>query len=176
VEKKTLIKDGVRTIAIFEALKGTLVLVAGFGLLSLVHRDLQEMAEHLVRFSHLNPARHYPRIFIEAANHTDDNRLKTLAAVAFLYSTLRFVEAYGLWRTRVWAEWFAIISGSIYLPIELWEFIHKPNIVRAAVFIINAVIVVYLGYVRWTNHKEKVRSQALTTNVVTPISAGPEPE
>jgi len=147
--------SGVRTVAVFEGLKGVLVLVAGFGLLSLVHRDLEEVAEHLVRIIHLNPARHYPRIFIEAANHTDDNRLKLYAAVAFLYSSLRFVEAYGLWRSRAWAEYFAIISGSVYLPIEIAELVRKPTFLRAGVLIVNAIIVLYLIHVRWTNYKEK---------------------
>jgi uncharacterized membrane protein (DUF2068 family) len=120
-EKKSIPKlaRGVQVVAIFEALKGTLVLVAGFGLLSLVHRDLEAMAERLVEHSHLNPAHHYPRVFIEAASHTNDSRLRTLAALAFLYAVIRLTEAYGLWHMKVWAEWFAIISGSIYLPIEV---------------------------------------------------------
>jgi len=147
--------SGVRTVAVFEGLKGVLVLVAGFGLLSLVHRDLEEVAEHLVRIIHLNPARHYPRIFIEAANHTDDNRLKLYAAVAFLYSSLRFVEAYGLWRSRAWAEYFAIISGGAYLPLEIMELARKPTFLKAGVLIVNAIIVLYLIHVRWTNYKEK---------------------
>src|ERR1043165_8860815 len=76
------IAAGVRAIAFFEAVKGALVLVAGFGLLALVHRDLEDLAERLVRHSHLNPASHYPRIFIEAAARTDDARLRTLRAMA----------------------------------------------------------------------------------------------
>jgi hypothetical protein len=58
---------GLRTVAFFEALKGVLILVAGFGLLSLVHHDLQAAAECLVRLSHLTPAHHYPRVFKGAA-------------------------------------------------------------------------------------------------------------
>ncbi len=85
MEKKTVITSGIRTVAVFEALKGVLVLLAGFGLLSLVHRDLEEVAEHLVRISHLNPAYHYPRIFIEAATHTDNNRLKLYDGIIVLY-------------------------------------------------------------------------------------------
>jgi uncharacterized membrane protein (DUF2068 family) len=127
------IEAGVRAVAFFEALKGTLVLVAGFGLLSLVHRDLEDLAERLVQHSHLNPASHYPRVFIEAAARTSDARLRTLAAMAFAYSTVRFVEAYGLWKMRAWAEWFAIISGCV---------------IRAVVLVVNAAIVAYLLYVR----------------------------
>ncbi|HYV41511.1 MAG TPA: DUF2127 domain-containing protein [Thermoanaerobaculia bacterium] len=39
-----------------------------------------------MRHSHLNPAHHYPRIFIEAASHTNDSRLRSLAVLAFLYA------------------------------------------------------------------------------------------
>src|SRR5882762_7238896 len=112
--------QGVHLIAIFEALKGLIVLAAGFGLLHFIHRDLQATAEELVRHSHLNPAHHYPRIFIEAASRTSPARMRFLAGMAFLYSTIRFVEAWGLWNLKAWAEWFAILSGSIYVPIELF--------------------------------------------------------
>lgn len=139
---------GVRVIAFFEALKGTLVLIAGFGLLSLVHRDLENLAERLVSHSHLNPASHYPRIFIEAAARTSDSRLRTMAALAFAYSAVRFVEAYGLWRMRAWAEWFAIISGCIYLPVELYELIAHATLIKAGVLILNSAIVAYLLYIR----------------------------
>jgi uncharacterized membrane protein (DUF2068 family) len=144
------IAAGVRAIAFFEAVKGGLVLAAGFGLLALVHRDLEDLAERLVRHSHLNPASHYPRVFIEAAAHTSDSRLRTLAALAFVYSTVRFVEAYGLWKMRAWAEWFAIISGFVYLPVEVYELIEKPTLIRAGILILNALVVAYLLYVRFS--------------------------
>jgi len=138
------IARGVRLIAVFEALKGTLVLVAGFGLLSLVHRDLQAIAELLVRHSHLDPARHYPRVFMEAASHMGDSRLRSLAALAFLYAVVRLVEAYGLWHMRLWAEWFAIIAGSVYLPVEIYEIFKRVTWMRATVLLINVFIVAYL--------------------------------
>jgi hypothetical protein len=71
---------GIRLVALFEGAKGALILLAGFGLLALVHRDLQDVADELVRRFHLNPARHYLRIFIEAAGKTTDTRLWLLAA------------------------------------------------------------------------------------------------
>lgn len=127
------------------------MLLAGFGLLALIHQDLQALAESLVRHLHLNPARHYPRVFIAAAARTDDNRLCFLALLAFLYSLVRFIEAYGLWRLRAWAEWFAIISGGIYLPLEVYELWRRATWVRGVVLLVNAFIVLYLIYVRWVN-------------------------
>ena len=69
---KKPLTDGLRAIAVFEAAKGALVLLAGFGVLGLLHRDLQAIAERLVRFSHLNPASKYPRIFVAAADRVTD--------------------------------------------------------------------------------------------------------
>ena len=135
-------------VAVFGALKGVLVLSAGLGLLSLVHHDLQAAAERLVRHSHLNPAHHYPRIFIEAASHTNDSRLRSLAALAILYAAMRLIEAYGLWHMRVWAEWFAIIAGSVYLPVEVYEMFRRVTGMRGIVLLTNLSIVAYLVYVR----------------------------
>ena len=144
------IAAGVRAVAFFEALKGAVVLAAGFGLLALVHRDLQAIAERMVEHSHLNPASHYPRVFIEAAARTSDSRLRWLAALAFAYSCVRFVEAYGLWKMRAWAEWFAIISGCLYLPAEAYELFERPTLIKAGVLIVNALVVAYLLYVRFS--------------------------
>ena len=78
------LSQGIRLVALFEAAKGALILLAGFGLLALVHRDLQHVADEVVRRFHLNPARHYPRIFIEAAGKATDARLWLLAGAALL--------------------------------------------------------------------------------------------
>lgn len=147
------IARGIRVIAVFEASKGVLVLSAGLGLLSLVHHDLQATAERLVRHSHLNPARHYPRIFIEAASHMNDSRLRSLATLAFLYAAVRFIEAYGLWQMRVWAEWFAIIAGSLFLPVEAYEFLRRATWMRGIVFLGNLFIVAYLVYILLSNRR-----------------------
>lgn len=144
IEKPLL--TGVRTVALFEAAKGAVVLLAGLGLLALVHHDLQALAESLVRHSHLNPGSHYPRIFIEAAAATTDGRLRWLAAGAAAYSLVRGIEAYGLWRERRWAEWFALVSGTLYLPVEIYELIHHATWLKAAVLVTNAAIVAYLAY------------------------------
>ena len=110
----------VRAVALFEAAKGALVLLAGFGSLSLIDHDAQRLAEQLVGHLHLNPAKHYPRIFIDTAAHLTDAHLWLVATLAAVYGLVRFVEAYGLWRGRRWAEWFAAVSGGIYIPYPIF--------------------------------------------------------
>jgi uncharacterized membrane protein (DUF2068 family) len=145
---------GLRTVAAFEAAKGLLVMATGFGLLALVHHDVQRAAESVVRHLHLNPARHYPRVFLEAAAQTTDARLWLLASGAFVYTVVRGVEAYGLWRARAWAEWFAILSGAIYLPFEIYALVVHATALKAVILLINAGIVGYVVYVRLIGHPE----------------------
>jgi len=137
---------GLRVVAVFEGAKGALVLLTGLGLLAFIHRDLHNAAEEIVRHFHLNPARHYPRIFLDAAAHVTDTQLRLLALSAFLYSVVRFVETFGLWRRKRWAEWFAVLSGGIYIPVELFEVIHRLSWARLTVLTVNLAIVAYLGY------------------------------
>jgi uncharacterized membrane protein (DUF2068 family) len=136
-------------VAAFEAAKGLVVLLASLGLLSLLHKDAQQAAEAVVRHLHLNPARHYPRVFIDAMARVNDARLWLLALGAFAYSAVRGVEAYGLWRARAWAEWFAILSGGLYLPLEIYGLWHHATMLKAAILLVNAGIVGYVVYVRF---------------------------
>ncbi len=128
---------GLKAAALFEALKGLLVILAGLGLLAFVHRDAQAFAERLVLHLHLNPARHYPRVFIEAAGRLTDARLWLFATGAFAYSALRFAEAYGLWRARPWAQWIGIVSGGVYLPAEVIALVRRPTILKAILLVQN---------------------------------------
>lgn len=138
---------GVRGVAIFEAAKGGLVLLAGLGLLSLIHRDLQAFAEQCVARLHLNPARHMGRILLDAATRLNEPRLLLLAFLALLYASVRFVEAYGLWHGRRWAEWFAVASSGVYVPLEMYELSQGFTWLKLFMLATNLAIVVYLGAV-----------------------------
>jgi uncharacterized membrane protein (DUF2068 family) len=148
-------RDGLRVVAMFEAAKGLLVLFAGFGLLAFIHKDLHLAAEQLVRHLHINPARHYPRIFIDAANQLNDVHLWVIAFSALLYSMVRFVEAFGLWKQRQWAEWFALLTGGMYIPVELFEITRGVTWPKATVLTINAAIVIYMAYVLYRSRQKR---------------------
>lgn len=130
-----------RTVALLEAAKGSLVLLAGIGALSSIHHNIQRFAERLVGHLHLNPASRYPRIFLEFAAKATDSRLRTLAALAAGYALVRFIEAYGLWRERRWAEWFAAVSGGIYIPFEIYKLFHGEAWLSLAALFGNIVVV-----------------------------------
>jgi len=143
---------GIRIIALFEAAKGVVVVMAGLGLLALIHRDAQKVAEEIVRHIHLNPARHFPHIFLDAAANATDARLWAMALTAMLYAAIRFAEAYGLWREQLWAEWFGILSGSLYLPVEIYELTVSISAIKISILAVNLIVVGWLSWVRLRAH------------------------
>jgi uncharacterized membrane protein (DUF2068 family) len=142
--KQSKSKKILRLLSLFEAGKGLLVCLVGAGLFSLIHKSAQQEAAEIVKIFHLNPARHYPEIFINTLANLSDVRLWFLSLSAIIYSLIRFAEAYGLWNDRLWAIWFAVASGALFLPMELYELIEKFTIVRIIILLINTLLVFYL--------------------------------
>lgn len=146
-------RSALHAVALLEATKGALIIAAGFGLLALVHQDVQALAEEIVRHFHLNPASSIPRIFLDVAARADGGRLQLMAMGAFGYSSLRLAEAWGLWRGRTWAEWLGIVSGGIYLPIEIYELSVAITPVKIGIFFVNVVVVSVLVRERLNAHR-----------------------
>ena len=155
---------GLKTIALFEAMKGVIVLLAAAGVISLVHEHAQAFAEDIVRQFHLNPASRYPRIFVDVIASLSSVRLWLLAVGASFYSTLRFVEAYGLWNERAWGEWVGVISGAFYLPIEIYELTRGVTPVRLILLLTNLLIVAYLARTLYRNRQELARRAPLSNS------------
>lgn len=131
----------IRAVAVFEALKGIVVLAAATGVLSLMHHDLYAAAVTLVRHTHLNPASRYPQIFLDAASKLADSNLMLLAAAAAMYSAIRLAEAYGLFFERAWAEVLAAASGAVYVPFEILGLVRRPTWHGAVLLVLNVAVV-----------------------------------
>jgi uncharacterized membrane protein (DUF2068 family) len=145
---------GLKTVAVLEGIKGLLVLLAGFGAFALLHRDVQALADSLVRHSHLNPARHIPRVFLEAAAHLTDARLWMLSAGALAYAGVRLAESWGLWHARAWAEWLGALSGVLYIPFEVASLLAHPTALKISVLLVNFAVVSYLAALIWGTRRD----------------------
>ena len=148
-------KGGLRTVAVFEALKGVVALASAYFLIIMIRRDVdfEDAAEHILFSLHISPNHHWTREFLHAADKISDTSIAMIASIAITYAALRFAEGYGLWRQRAWAEWLAIISGCAYLPYEIYKVIRRPNQLHWAILGINILVVLYIGWVRWDEIK-----------------------
>jgi uncharacterized membrane protein (DUF2068 family) len=138
---------GLRAVASFEALKGgvvVLLLLIIFG----VHNRAEDIAENLLFHLHIDPDRRLSQVLLDAATRLSDTRLLTIAIAALSYSSVRFIEAWGLWNRRVWAEWFALLSGALYIPWEALKLAEHHTWVNILILTVNVGIVLYMLYVR----------------------------
>jgi uncharacterized membrane protein (DUF2068 family) len=136
-----------RAVATFELTKGLIVLLAACGILLMVHReDPWDIADGLLRLLHISPDHHFAQVFLDWADSLTETKVWAVAGVAVAYSLLRFVETYGLWYAKAWAEWIALISGTLYLPFEIYKVVHQQNLFHISVLLINVAVVLYMAY------------------------------
>jgi len=138
--------QALRTVALMEFIKGLLVLGAALGIAFFV--DAKDVAEWFLQLLHISPDRHFAQLLLRMADRLSDAKVWVVVTVACCYSGLRFVEAYGLWRARAWAEWIALISGALYLPIEIRLLVHRVTLLHAGFLIVNLAVVAFMFYLR----------------------------
>lgn len=131
-------------IALLEGIKGCVALAASIGLISLMHHDLRALAYAMIGHFHWDPDAHYPRMLIDEATWLQHADVRQIVFYAGAYATVRFMEGYGLWKDRSWAQWLAAGSGGIYLPIEISHLWHRASWINASVLVLNALIVLYM--------------------------------
>src|ERR1700692_5082604 len=97
-------KYGLRTVACLEATKGVAVIALCLILLSLLHKDLDTVVDHLIEWLRLNPDSRVADWFYDLADRTTGRGIWTAAAVGLGYAGCRLAEGYGLWNQRGRAE------------------------------------------------------------------------
>ncbi len=114
----------------------------------------------MVQHCHLNPASRYPHLFLEAAAQVTDTGLWFWAMTALVYALARFVEAYGLWYRRRWAQWMALVTSALYVPIESYELLQGVTTVKAIFVLVNAAIILLLSGVLWRAKRDEQAQEA----------------
>jgi uncharacterized membrane protein (DUF2068 family) len=150
---------GLRGVALFEAGKGALAILAALWVLTLRHKDMKELAENLLaalhKVFHINPDRHIFQIVQHSVGGLTPRWLLIIAIGILVYAVIRFVEGAGLWLEKEWAEWFALITGAAYVPLEIYQLLHRPNAFKWGVFAINLLIVGYLAWLLRDSYQRK---------------------
>jgi uncharacterized membrane protein (DUF2068 family) len=60
------------------------------------------------------------------------------------YGALQIVEGVGLWGGWRWAEYLAAIATSLFVPLEVYELVHHPTVIKVGALLVNVVAVLYL--------------------------------
>src|SRR6266403_2862789 len=147
-------KTGLRSLAILEGSKGLLAIVGALIIFSFAHKDLSDVAEHVLSVLHVNPGTRFAEAVFRAADKATAEQILLVGFGVLVYAAVRFIEAIGLWRQRDWAEWFAMLSACLYLPWEIYEILRHFRWLKAAILIINIIVIFYLAFVLWQSRQE----------------------
>jgi len=72
-------------------------------------------------------------------------RLRLVIAGLGIYAVLYAVQGIGLIADRRWAEYLTIATTSLLLPVEFYELLRAPTVMKALVLIANIFIVAFLA-------------------------------
>ena len=76
---------------------------------------------------------------------TLSSRTLTLLAIGLaFYAIIEVVEATGLWLSRRWGEYFAMVATSLGLPLEIYDLTRNVTALALIVFGVNLALVLYL--------------------------------
>lgn len=83
------------------------------------------------------------------ASKINDNQLRMAALLIGSISLLRISEALGLWSAKCWAEWLALVTSLIGIPLEMLSLLEQWRLSVTIILITNVLISIYLGWVLW---------------------------
>ena len=135
---------GLILIGLFKLAKAILLIIAGFGALHLLHKDVAETVTHWVNVLHVDPDNRFIHRVLAKIFAVTPKQLKELSAGTFFYAALLLTEGVGLLLRKHWAEYFTVITTAALLPLEIYELAEHFTAAKVAVFVINIAIVWYL--------------------------------
>jgi uncharacterized membrane protein (DUF2068 family) len=125
-------------IGAFKLAKAALLLAVAVGAVTAMHADVW----HWVAAVRIDPNNRYVHRVLGLA--ADRHKLAELEVGTFLYAAVFAVEGYGLLRHRHWAEYLTIAVTTSFVPLEIYELVHRPTLARVVLLVANLAIVAYL--------------------------------
>jgi uncharacterized membrane protein (DUF2068 family) len=131
-------------IAAFKLAQAALFIAIGVGALRLVGKDLGDLLSQLADHLRFNPESKLMDFLLDRAAIVNDHMLRRIGAVGFIYAALDLAEGIGLYLEKVWGEYMTLIITGSFLPLEVYELIRRITWIRSGLFVINAMVFLYL--------------------------------
>ncbi len=131
-------------IAVYKLLQAILLISVAEGALKLLHKDAAEVLARIATTLQMNTEGRLMTFLLDKAALLNDHRLRQISIFLFGYAALGLIEGIGLMMEKVWAEYFTSIITASFLPLEIFELMHRVTWVRIALRVLNLAVLVYL--------------------------------
>ncbi len=124
--------------------KGLLLLLLGAGVYSLHDNNLPEEFRQGLQFFHIDPEKAFFTELARKISTITPANVVWIARGTVLYSLFSLVEGTGLLFRISWAGWLAIGESAFFIPIEVYELMHRYSLSILIILGLNILIVWYL--------------------------------
>ena len=124
--------------------KGLALVILAVVAYSLSDNDLPAELRHVLHFLRIDPERKFwSDLAVQIGKVTEAN-VVWVAVGTLIYSLFSWVEGIGLIYRASWAGWLAIGESSFFIPIEVYELVHRFSFGLLVILALNVLIVWYL--------------------------------
>jgi len=131
-------------IAVYKLLQAALLVSVAVGVLKLLHKDVADVLTNLAMGLRMNPEGRLVGFLLDKAALLNDHRLRQISLCLFGYAALGLLEGIGLMLEKVWAEYLTAIITASFLPLEIFELIHRVTWFRIGLLVANLAVLAYL--------------------------------
>jgi uncharacterized membrane protein (DUF2068 family) len=135
---------GIFLIAIFKLVKALLLLLVAIGALSLLDDHIRISTEFHIGQLTSDPHYRYLQKFASILGFASKHEVAMVSLGSIFYAALFATEGIGLLMQKRWAEYFTSIVTASFLPLEIYEIVHRPDILKVSILAINIAVLVYL--------------------------------
>ncbi len=124
--------------------KGLLLLLLGAGVYTLHDNNLPDEFRQTLQFFHIDPEKAFFTELARKLSTVTPANVVWIARGTVLYSLFSLVEGTGLMFRISWAGWLAIGESAFFIPIEIYELMHRYSLSIVIILGLNILIVWYL--------------------------------
>jgi uncharacterized membrane protein (DUF2068 family) len=135
----------VSVIGFFKLVKTGILLTLGLWALVGGHDYHAHVLAHLTHWTGVFSGRELFQRGLARLLALDDHAIHKLGVASLAYAAIFGVEGIGLLAKQSWAEWLTVgITGS-FVPLEVYELVHRPGPGKLAALVLNVAIVAILA-------------------------------
>jgi uncharacterized membrane protein (DUF2068 family) len=135
-----------RWIGTLQLAKGVLLLALALGLLSFLHRDVDEIVGVWMRKAGFNIEKGHAAAFLEMLDLVTDKQLFQMSLVAFAFAGVLVTQGTGLFLRKEWAKYLTLVATALLIPFEAFELAKGFGYVKLTVLLVNVAIVALMIY------------------------------
>jgi uncharacterized membrane protein (DUF2068 family) len=152
---------GLLLIAAYKFLQAALFAAIGIGAHQVLHKNATDLIAQLAEHLHHTPETRFINFLLKFAPLVNDQMLHRIGVVVFIYAGLGLLEGTGLYLEKVWGEYLTLLLTASFLPLEIYEVVHRVTAIRVSLLVANALVFLYLVKLIVERQRKRREGQAV---------------